>query len=463
MSHRRHLSVPLAAGLALLLPLAACSSTTPTPEPAQPSSSGASSPSGDPTCAAFEQYGDLTGKTVSVYAVFIDTEGQQYEQSFDLFEKCTGATVAYEGSRDFEAQLPVRVAADALPDIAIFPQPGLLKTTVASGKVKAAPASVESNVDQYWSDSWKAYGTVDGTFYAAPLGASAKSFVWYSPSMFADAGYTVPTTWDELITLTEKIANDGKAKPWCAGIESGTATGWPGTDWVEDMVLRFAGGETYDKWVSHEIPFNDPAIVNALQEMGKILRNDKYVNAGIGNVQSIATEPWTDAGYPIVDGECYLHRAASFYQTNWTTLDESIKVGPDGDVWVFPLPGKTADSKPVIGGGDFVAAFADRPEVQAFQTYLSSPEWANEKATATPQGWVSANNGLDASLLQSPMDQLAFQLLSDPGVEFRFDGSDLMPSEVGAGSFWKEITNYFAQGKSEQDVLGAIEASWPKK
>ncbi|MDR1807664.1 MAG: ABC transporter substrate-binding protein, partial [Propionibacteriaceae bacterium] len=450
---------------ALAVTLGACSSAdngaTDTTTSAATSAAEASTAAADPACAAYAQYGDLTGTTVTVYATFIDTEGAQYEQSFDQFEACTGATIAYEGSRDFEAQLPVRIEAGAAPDIAILPQPGLLKTVVATGKVLPAPAAVAANVDQYWSASWKAYGTVDGTFYAAPLGASAKSFVWYSPQMFADAGYTVPETWDEMMELTATIAAAGDVKPWCAGIESGTATGWPATDWLEDVVLRFAGGDAYDQWISHDIPFNDPAIVESLTEMGKILKNSAYVNAGIGDVQSIAAEAWTDAGFPIVDGECYMHRAASFYQTNWTTLDPNLTVGPDGDVWAFPLPGQTADEKPVIGGGDFVAAFADRPEVVAFQTFLSSPEWANAKATATPQGWVTANKGLDASLLQSPMDQLAYSVLADPGVEFRFDASDLMPSEVGAGSFWTEMTNYFAQDKSEQDVLDAIEATWP--
>jgi alpha-glucoside transport system substrate-binding protein len=441
---------------ALALALAACSGG----DSGTPSAGGAATD--DPACAAYTQYGDLSGTTVTVYATFIDTEGAEYEQSFDQFEYCTGATIAYEGSRDFEAQLPVRIEAGAAPDIAILPQPGLLRTVVGTGQVLAAPAAVAANVDQYWSASWKAYGTVDGVFYAAPLGASAKSFVWYSPSMFAAAGYDIPETWDELLALTAEIAAAGDVKPWCAGIESGTATGWPATDWVEDMVLRIAGGEAYDQWVSHDIAFNDPVIVQSLTAMGEILKNPDYVNAGIGDVQSIAAEAWTDAGYPIVDGECYMHRAASFYQTNWTTLDPSLVVGPDGDVWAFPLPGLTASQKPVIGGGDFVAAFADRPEVVAFQTFLSSPEWANAKATATPQGWITANTGLDESLLQSPMDQLAYSVLSDPGVEFRFDGSDLMPSEVGAGSFWKQMTDYFAPDKSEQDVLAAIEASWPE-
>ncbi|MDR1450521.1 MAG: ABC transporter substrate-binding protein [Propionibacteriaceae bacterium] len=454
MTHRPRSALGLVATLALAASLGACS-----PSPDDTSLTPAGPP---PDCAAYTAYGDLSGTTVTVYATFIDTEGAEYESSFAKFGECTGAVIAYEGSRDFEAQLPVRVEAGAAPDIAIVPQPGLLATMVETGKVRPAPAAVSKNVDTYWSASWKAYGSVDGVFYAAPLGASAKSFVWYSPAMFEAAGYEIPATWAELLALTEQISQAGDVKPWCAGIESGTATGWPATDWVEDMVLRFAGGPTYDKWVSHDIAFNDPAILEALTEMGKILRNDAYVNAGIGDVQSIAAEAWTDAGYPILDGQCYLHRAASFYQTNWTTLDPSIKVGPEGDVWAFPLPGLTADSQPVVGGGDFVAAFADRPEVVAFQTFLSSPEWANAKAAATPQGWVTANSGLDSSLLASPMDQLAFQVLSDPGVEFRFDGSDLMPSEVGAGSFWRELTDYFALGKSEQAVLDAIEASWPK-
>jgi alpha-glucoside transport system substrate-binding protein len=147
---------------------------------------------------------------------------------------------------------------------------------------------------------------------------------------------------------------------------------------------------------------------------------------------------------------------------NWTALDESIKVRPDGDLWAFHLPGVDANSKPVIGGGHFVAALTDRPEVVAFQTFLSTPEWANLKAKVTPEGAISASRGLDPENLRSPIDRLAFELLADPGVVFRFDGSDLMPPQVGTGSFWKEMAAYFAEGKSSQDVLDAVEASWPK-
>jgi alpha-glucoside transport system substrate-binding protein len=287
-----------------------------------------------------------------------------------------------------------------------------------------------------------------------------KSFVWYSPTMFQEGGYQVPETWDDLLALTKKMADAGGAKPWCAGIEDGQATGWVATDWVEDMVLRQAGGETYDKWVNHEIPFNDPAIVKALTEMSKVLRVDQNVNAGLGDIKSIASTAWTDAGIPVADGQCYLHRQASFYGQN--LADVGATVAQDGDIWAFFLPSKDGTSRPIVGGGDFVAAFEDRPEVVAFQTYLASPEWANEKAKATEAGWTTANSGLDKSNLKSPIDQLAFELLSDPMAEFRFDGSDLMPAEVGSGAFWTQMTAYFAENKPEQAVADAIEAAWPK-
>ncbi len=415
-------------------------------------------------CEPYTQYGDLSGKQVTVYTSIVEPESVDQEESYDKFEECTGAEIKYEGSREFEAQLLVRIQAGNAPDIAYIPQPGLLQTIVEQtpDAIVAAPAETEANVDEYFAPSWKEYGTVDGTFYAAPLGANMKSFVWYSPSMFADAGYEVPETWDDMIALSDQIVADnpdGSVKPWCAGIESGDATGWPATDWIEDIVLRSAGADVYDQWVSHEIPFNDPAIVEAFDSADAILRNPAYVNGGIGDVASIATTPWTDGGFPILDGKCYLHRAANFYQNQWP---EGTTIGEDGDVFAFYLPPMSEDNRPVLGGGEFVAAFADRPEVAAFQTFLSSPEWANEKAKVTEAGgWVSANSGLDVENLATDFDKLASSVLGNPETVIRFDASDLMPGEVGAGTFWSEMVNWFASGKSTEQVLADIEASWP--
>lgn len=389
-------------------------------------------------------------------------EDQPHIDSYKPFEECTGAKVKYEGSKEFEAQLLVKVKGGNAPDIAFIPQPGLLNTLVKeTGKVVEAPAETAANVDKHWEKSWKEYGSVDGKFYAAPLGANVKSFVWYSPKMFKDKGYEVPKTWDEMMKLTEKIAaEDTNAKPWCAGFGSGDATGWPGTDWLEDLMLRTAGPETYDKWLKHEIPFNDPQVETAMDKMGAILKDPKYVNGGFGDVKSIATTTFQDGGQPILQNKCYMHRQASFYAANWP---QGTKVAEDGDVFAFYLP--TVDEskgRPVLGGGEFVAAFSDRPEVKAFQTYLSSPEWANAKAKATPGGgWVSANKGLDVNNLKSPIDKLSYETLADEKAVFRFDGSDLMPAAVGSGTFWKGMTNWIT-GADTKSQLKMIEDSWPK-
>ena len=414
-------------------------------------------------CEDYAQYGDLAGTTVTVYTSIVEPESVDQEESYAKFEECTGADIAYEGSREFEAQLLVRIQAGSAPDIAYIPQPGLLQTIVNDfpDVIVPAPAETEANVDAFFAPSWKEYGTVDGTFYAAPLGANMKSFVWYSPSMFNDAGYEIPETWDDMIALSDQIVADG-GKPWCAGIESGDATGWPATDWIEDVVLRAAGADVYDQWVAHEIPFNDPQILDAMETAGAILKNPAYVNAGFGDVASIATTPWTDGGFPIIDGECYMHRAANFYQNQWPTKKPDVTVAEDGDVFAFYLPPISPDNRPVLGGGEFVAAFADRPEVAAFQTFLSSDTWANEKAKVTEAGgWVSANSGLDVDNLANDFDKLAASVLGDPETVIRFDASDLMPGEVGAGTFWTEMVNWFALDKSSEQVLADIEASWP--
>src|SRR4051794_35503154 len=403
-------------------------------------------------------FGDLSGRSVGVYTSIVAPEDQPQKDSYKLFTTCTGAKVSYEGSKEFEAQLPVRVQAGNPPDIAFVPQPGLLKTLVATGKVVEAPSQTADNVDEFFGEDWKAYGSVDDKFYAAPLGANVKSFVWYSPKMFSDNGWTVPETWDDMLALSDTIAASG-IKPWCAGIESGEATGWPATDWLEDVLLRSAGPDVYDDWVSHDLPFNDDKIATALDDVGGILKNDDYVNGGIGDVSSIATTAFQDGGLPILDGKCAMHRQASFYAANWP---EGTKVAEDGDIFAFYLPGKTEADKPVLGGGEFIAAFSDRPEVKAFQTYLSTDTWANNKVAATPNGgWVSANKGLDATKLTSPIDKLAAGILQDPKAVFRFDGSDQMPAAVGSDAFWKQATAWIT-GQSTKDAVDKIEAAWPK-
>ncbi len=444
-----------ATALSVSLVVAACGDSSDTGSTdASGDASGDAAANAD--CAEYETYGTFDGGDVEIYSSIRDVEADLFKESFADFEECTGLTIEWNGTGEFEAQLQVRAQGGDLPDIATIPQPGLLATLAADEYPVPAPDAVTALVDEGWGEDWKAYGTVDDTFYAAPLGANVKSFVWYSPSYFSDNGYEIPETWDDMLALSDEIAATG-IKPWCAGIESGDATGWVVTDWFEDVMLRENGADVYDQWVAHEIPFNDPAIVSAAERVENILKNEEYVNGGLGDVRSITITPFQEGGLPILAGECAMHRQASFYANQW---GDDVVVAEDGDVFAFYLPTINDDGdRPVLGGGEFVTAFNDNPETVAVQTYMATAEFANAKASLG--NWISANQGLDVANVANPIDVLSVEILQDPDATFRFDASDLMPAEVGAGSFWKNATDWINGSVETDAMLANIEDSWP--
>lgn len=405
-------------------------------------------------CGPYARYGEHAGTRVSVYGSNRDREADLFEETWADFAKCTGIDVQYEGDGEFEARIQIRAEGGNAPDVAFFPQPGLLERFARAGRLKPASPGLTALAKRGWSADWNGYATVDGTLYGTPLVANVKSFVWYSPKFFRDRRLTVPRTWSELMDVTEKVAASG-VKPWCAGVESGEATGWPLTDWIEDVLLRQQGPDVYDQWVTHKIPFNDPRVLRAMDTVGSILKNDRYANGGYGPAESMASIAYQEAGTPILSGDCAMHRQASFYAEQWP---KGTEIGPDKDVFAFLLPGTDATSRPVLGGGVFAAAFADRPEVRAFQEYLATADFARARMKKGP--FVSANKGVDPANAANPVDKLSMQLLQDPRTQFRFDGSDQMPAAVGAGTFWKGAVDWIG-GKSTRQVADSIERSWP--
>lgn len=414
---------------------------------------------GDVDCATYEEYGTFDGATVTIGGTILDLEADRLVESWKDFSTCTGIKVNYQGTSEFEAQIAVLAEGGNAPDVGIIPQPGLLQRLAAGGWLIPASDPVVANIDEWWDPTWKEYGSVDGTVYAAPLMASIKGYVWYSPAEFEDKGYEIPETLDELKSLSEEIASEGEHKPWCVGLESGEATGWPGTDWIEDFVLRQAGPDVYDQWVTHEIPFNDPAIVEAFDAVGEYLKSDDMVNGGIGDVSTQISEAFQTAGLPILDGECSLHHQASFYETFWNPEGGNDNtVASDGTVFAFLLPPVSADDpQAVTGGGEFPVAFRDAEEVEAFRAYLSSDTWANNRVSLG--GVISANKGVDPENASSELLKQSIEILQGD-TTFRFDGSDLMPGAVGADSFWKGIVAWVS-GQSTQATVDAIESSWP--
>jgi alpha-glucoside transport system substrate-binding protein len=291
------------------------------------------------------------------------------------------------------------------------------------------------------------------------MSANMKSLVWYSPKFFSANGYTVPTTWADLMSLSAKIAAAGKAKPWCGGINSGTASGWPATDWLEEVVLGQYGAQVYSDWVTHKIKFDSPQIMAAMTTVHNWMQNPAWVNGGFGGVSSISATTFQNAGLPILKNQCAMLQQASFYEAQWPA---GTKVGPDGDIMAFKLPAVNPQiQNPVEGGGEFVTSFSSDPATQAVQNYLSSSAWADSRIKVAP-GWVSANQKVDQALYTDPIDQLSAKYLADPTATFAFDASDLMPAAVGSGQEWKSMVAWFSNPSTPVATIASqIDAAWP--
>lgn len=402
-----------------------------------------------------------SGGTVKISGGITGTEADALQKVFDEWSADSGVKVTYTGDKGFEANIVTKVTGGDAPDIAIVPQPGLLKTLVETGEVQPATEKVTENVDANWSPDWKKYGTFADVFYAAPMLANIKGYVWYSPADFTEWGVEVPKTWDEMITLTDTIRQKTGSAPWCAGFESGGASGWPGTDWVEDLVLRQSGADVYDKWVAGDVKFTDPEIADAFTAVGDVLLNPEYVNAGYGDVASINSTAFGDVATNIANGTCALTHQASFLSANLlettNAAGEPTTVDPDGDVYAFVMPGYDEGSLTTEVGGEFVAGFSDSEATQKVLDFMSSTEFAD--ARVSEGGAISANLNADPSKASSQFLTEAMELLQDPNTTVRFDASDLMPATVGSGSFFKGMVDWI-DGKDQATVLSDIQAGY---
>jgi len=463
--------------------LAACGAeATPTAQPAPPTDTPAAAPAADTPTAMAEaptattaaaapgamdwskvgqeladaMTGKYKGTKVSMFGPFSSDDEVKFNNSIKDFETTTGIDIQYEGSKEFETTINVRVQGGNPPDIADFPQPGLMASIAKGGKVQDVSKWISADwLKQEYNQGYLDTATVDGASGKIMGGVfqrvNAKGLVWYPKAQFDKAGYTIPTTWDEQKTLMDKIVSDGDT-PWCVGIESGTATGWPATDWVENIMLRTTSPENYDKWTTGAMPFTDPVVKNAVQKMADIWFNDKYV---YGGRKQIVSTNFGDTSKPMFldPPKCWLENQGNFITS---FFPQTSKPGVDYDFYYLP-PIDSAYGKPMEFGGDLMSAFNDRPEVRAvmewFSTYDSVKGWVKQGGALSPHhDSVLADYGSD-------MDRKVAQTLLDATV-VRFDGSDLMPGAVGAGTFWKAMTDYVSGTADIDQALQEAQAGW---
>ena len=397
--------------------------------------------------------GEFADTKVSIFGIYTAEDEARFEAALAPFERATGIDVEFEGSADFETLITVRVEAGDAPDIAQFSQPGLMKQFTDGDLV---PLDSFMNMGQLKKDyiqSWLDLATFDGKLYGIFYRANTKSIVWYPTPQFEEAGYKIPETWDELVALSDQMVANGHT-PWCISMEHSGATGWVATDWVEDIMLRTAGPELYDQWVKHEIPFNQSSVKRAMEIMEEIWFNPDYVYGGTEGILTI----WVgDTQTPMFDPagpQCWMHKQAGWIPAFWP---EGRKAGVDSTFFYFP-PIDAGKGKPVLGAGDPIGMFNDRPEVRAVMEYLATPEGC--EIWAKMGGFISPNKSVPLDWYPSDVDRLQGEILKNADV-MRFDASDLMPAEVGTGTFWTGMVDWVSGEKDIDTVLQEIENSWP--
>lgn len=402
--------------------------------------------------------GPAMAEQVTVFGPWLGPDQENVEKVLAAFAEQSGHDVRYVGSDSFESQIVVDLEAGSAPNVAAFPQPGLASDMASRGFLTPLGDDVGNWIrDNYAAgQSWVDLGTYAGAdgedhFYGFPYKNDVKSLVWYVPENFEDAGYEIPDTMEDLKALTEQIVADG-GTPWCIGLGSGSATGWPATDWVEDLMLRTQPPEVYDEWVSNEMPFNDPRVVSAIDEFGYFARNEDFVAGGAG---AVATTDFRDSPKGLFSSppQCYLHHQASFIPA---FFPEGTSVGEDVDFFYFPAYADKDLGRPVLGAGTTWTITNDSQGAHDLIAFLQTPEaheiWMGLKGFLTPFKGVNPDAFSDPTLRK--MNEILLNATT-----FRFDGSDLMPGAVGAGSFWTGMVDYTG-GKSAQEVADEIQDSW---
>lgn len=482
-----------ALAVVVMLLVAACgSSTTPSPSPtavptAAPTAAPGETPA--PTAAPTPEpapavptvptgYAELdqalgadkpfSGKTVSIQTQWIGGEGTNFAAAVADFAAATGIKIQIDSiGSSHETVLKTRIEGGSPPDLAMLAQPTPILAYAADGKVIDVATILDAKKLSDEHPATIGLVTQGSNIWGIPYKADVKSLVWYPIKAFEAKGYAVPTTWDELIALSDKIVADG-SNPWCVSAGGpGDATGWQITDWVEEVVLKTKGTDYYNKWISHEVTFQDPGIKDAFDKyVGKIFFTPNYVYGGYqaivaSDMKTVMDPMFTD---DLANPKCWMQKIPTWYGPDFfpdqRASGQPSKYIVGTDVGMFPFPTIDPAQKNVEGSADTLMVLVDRPEVRAVAQFLATPEGI--------QNWIRAGSAISTNTA-TPADWYAgaYKLkvaaeTANNATGIGFDASDLMPGKVGAGTFWTESDKWANEGGTNTDaILKAIDESWP--
>jgi alpha-glucoside transport system substrate-binding protein len=391
--------------------------------------------------------------SVHVLAVWAAAEQDSFLATLAPFEAQTGIKVLYESTRDVDSVLATRIAAGNPPEISSLPSPATLTKYAGQGKLVQLDNGIldMNTMNAQYSPGWIKLGTINNKLYEIFAWASVKGLIWYNPTKFAAKGYQVPTTWADLMTLSAKIKSDGTT-PWCIAVASGAASGWPGSDWVKEIVLSQSGPAVYDSWWQGKTKWTDPAIKLAWQTWGTILGpNDSNVSGGS---KTILSQPFGNGGDGLFKSppKCYMHNQASFITANFVTQDKAV---PGTDFKFFPLPDVDPQYAGAhVGAGDAFSMLKDTPQARALIKYLTTPE--AQAIWVQRGGKLSPNKSFDPALYPDDITRQVAAVMTSAKI-FDFDAGDLMPTAM-FNAYWGAVLKFVANQNNLDSILQSLDA-----
>jgi alpha-glucoside transport system substrate-binding protein len=389
--------------------------------------------------------GDDAG-SITVFGPWVGTEADAMAEVLDGFD----AEVRYIGSGDFVTDLNGWLASGVdRPDIAFIPQPALIDELVESDDlVPLSESVVDAIADGFAPGSWER--AEDGSVYSLPYRANVKSLVWFRPEVFEANGWSQPSSLDELDALVAEVESTTDLAPWCFSVFAGGETGWPATDWIEDLLLRQAGPDVYDGWVSGDVPFTDQHVERAFESFEQLVLANGRSLGGRADVLQVEVARAPEGLFTPVPG-CAMYKQASF-ATSW--FPDGTTIGEDADVDFFTLPGATVDEPaPLLTAGTAAVQLSDRSEVNELMEYLASPD--GSRAWAERGGYVSARTNVDAERYYTGVDARFSELLQEAPV-IRFDASDQFDSTVRQAVL-TGITSWIAGRVTLDELLASLD------
>lgn len=401
------------------------------------------------------QWSDVQARTgttaVVVLGLWSGGELRHFRDVVNPWEKETGYRMAFVSTRDLNAVLTTRLEVGDPPEVTILPNPGFMHELAGRGKLVALDTILDmKRIERDYARTWLALGKHRGKLYAIFYKAVSKRTVWYNPKNFAAKSYSVPKTWEEAVLLSERIVSEG-GTPWVIGAESGAATGWPLTDWIETILLNRFGDEIYDKWVTHEIPWTAPAIRRSFETLGRIVHTPRYVYGGPAGVLATNFIYGTYVPYTKPPG-AYMNYLGGFAQTFIQKHYPNFRAGEDYSFFPFPTIDPRYEGS-VTGGADLIVLTEDTPGARSFIRYLSTAQ--AQEIWAKKGGFIASNRSVKLDAYPDMVArQMALQLAN--ATIFRFDGSDLMPAKVN-DAFWKATLEYVNNPAGLDKILQSIE------